>query len=175
MRYLLALLAFSLAAPASASEPVLTGEPAPTGEPPSFRLIRAEDGGFFIERARPDNAPNNALVDQTAAHTVGLADAAEISALLVAEFNNRETIDYSNGVKFDGVYSIVVGREDGTLTKYERASDVIAFVTPKSIAKAGAVTTLDGAIVFALKVDNKNAVQRFERGVITLTEVKKSL
>jgi hypothetical protein len=43
------------------------------------------------------------------------------------------------------------------------------------MTKTGKVTTLDGAIVFALKIDNKRSVQRLERGVITLTQTKTSI
>lgn len=142
---------------------LLAAAPAFAADTPApLRLIPVEGGGFAIERA-------------PSVESHGLASVAEIAPLLTAEMQKGEKVDYSSGVKFEGLYTILVGREDGTLGKYERASDVIAFVAPKSLAKAGAVTTLDGAIVFALKVDNKNAVQRFERGVITLTEVKKSL
>lgn len=150
---LLALFCLAVS-PAFASE-----KPAP------LRLVPVEGGGFAIEReagAKPVEAK-------------GIATVAELVPLLTAEAVKGEKVDYSNGVKFDGVYTILIGREDGTLGKYEGASDVVAFVAPETMAKAGSVTTLDGAIVFALKIDNQRAVQRFERGVITLTEMKKTL
>jgi hypothetical protein len=130
-----------------------------------LRLVPVDGGGYAIER--------EAGVKSVEAK--GIASIAELAPLLSAEAVKGEKVDYSNGVKFDGVYTILIGREDGTLGKYEGASDVIAFAAPETMAKAGAVTTLDGAIVFALKIDNKRAVQRFERGVITLTETKKTL
>jgi hypothetical protein len=130
-----------------------------------LRLVPVEGGGYAIEREAGVNS----------VEAKGIATVAELAPLLSAEAVKGEKVDYSNGVKFDGVYTILIGREDGTLGKYEGASDVIAFAAPQTMAKAGAVTTLDGAIVFALKIDNKRAVQRFERGVITLTEMRKTL
>ncbi|NWG92903.1 MAG: hypothetical protein HXY21_10435 [Parvularculaceae bacterium] len=135
------------------------------GKSAPLRLVPVDGGGYAIERD----------VGAKWVEAKGIATVAELVPLLSAEAVKGEKIDYSNGVKFEGVYTILVGREDGTLGKYEGASDVIAFAAPETTAKTGAVTTLDGAIVFALKIDNKRAVQRFERGVITLTEMKKTL
>lgn len=151
---------FLLAAAPAFAAVAIAGE-----APAAFRLVPVEGGGYQIER--------DAGVKPVEAH--GIASVAEIVPLLAAEALMGEKVDYSNGVKFEGVYTILVGREDGTLGKYESASDVIAFVAPETMTKTGKVTTLDGAIVFALKIDNARAVQRLERGVVTLTETKKSL
>jgi hypothetical protein len=150
---LIALFAF-VALPAFASEPA-----AP------IRLVPVEGGGYAIERDA-----GVAKVEAT-----GIASVAEIVPLLTAEAAKGEKVDYSNGVRFEGAYTILVGREDGTLGKYEGASDVVAFVAPETMTKTGKVTTLDGAIVFALKIDNKRSVQRLERGVITLMQTKTSI
>lgn len=144
---------------ALAAAPALAGE-----QPAPLRLVPVESGGYAIER--------DSGVEPVEAK--GIASVAEILPLL-ADQPGAEKVDYSNGRKFDGTYTITVGREDGTLGKYQGASEVIAFVAPKTLLKTGAVTTLDGAIVFALKIDNKQSVQRFERGLITLTETRKSL
>lgn len=154
-----------LAAIALAAATFFAGIAVAADAAPPLRLVPVEGGGYQIERDA-----GTAKVEAK-----GIATAAELAPLLLTEAVQGKKIDYSNGVKFEGVYRVLVGREDGTLGKYEGASDVIAFVAPETMAKAGAVTTLDGAIVFALKIDNKRAVQRFERGVITLTEMKKSL
>lgn len=139
--------------------PALAVEPA--GD---LRLAPAKGGGFAIER--DSGAPG--------VKATGIATISELIPLLTQQVNAQK-VDYSNGVKFDGDYEIKVGREDGTLAQYESASDIIAFAAPETLIRAGGVTTLDGAIVFALKIDNKPAVQRFERGVITLTRTKKTL
>ncbi len=134
------------------------------GAPDQWRLVKVEGGGFAIERGG---------VEPVAA--AGIATIKEIVPLLT-EQAAAEKVDYSNGVKFDGVFSVMIGREDGTLGKYEGASDIIAFAAPETMKTISGVTTLDGAIVFALKIDNRpRAVQRFERGVITLTQTKKSI
>jgi hypothetical protein len=148
------VILFLAAAPALAAE-----KAAP------LRLVPVDGGGYAIER-------------ETGAKSVeakGIATVAELVPLLTAEAVKGEKLDYSNGVKFEGVYTILIGREDGTLGKYEGASDVVVFAAPETMAKSGAVTTLEGVIVFALKIDNRRSAQRFERGVITLTETKKTL
>jgi hypothetical protein len=124
-------------------------------------------GGFAIERASPEA--------KKFAH--GLASMAELVSLLRYEAKAPEKIDFTAGKKLDGVFTVLVGRDDGTLGKFDRASDVVIFAAPESISTTGDVTTLWGAVVFALKIDNAGVapVQRFETGAITLTQARKSL
>jgi hypothetical protein len=137
--------------------------PARAGEPPiSLMLTPLKGGGYEIERGAASGA------------AAGLASAAEIAPLL-ANQPVAARVDYSNGVKLEGVYTVSVGREDGTLAKFEYATDLVAFAAPDTMFRSGGVTTYDGAIVFALKIDNARVVQRFERGVVTLTRMRKSL
>lgn len=131
---------------------------------PNLLLVPVSEGGFIIERATPADD-----VDP-----VGLADAKELAPLLAATATTAEKVDFTNGVKLEGPFTITVGREDGTVARFEDARDVIAFAAKDSIATAGQVTTLNGGVVFSLKVDNKRSLQRFERGVITLTAPKKA-
>jgi hypothetical protein len=147
------LIAALFAPPALAEEP-----------PPALMLTPLQGGGYGIERG---GAPGEVAPK-------GLASAAEIAPLLARE-PAAARIDYSNGVKLDGVYTVSVGREDGTLAKFENATDLVAFAAPETMFRAGGVTTYEGAIVFALKIDNARVVQRFERGVVTLTRMRKSL
>lgn len=149
--FILALAAFT-AAPLAAAE-----KPAP------LRLVPAEGGGYAIE------ATGAAPVEAT-----GIADAAALAPLLAAT-DGPDKVDYANGRKVDGVFTVTVGREDGTLGRYERATDIIVFAAPKSLNTVNNVTTLEGGVVFALKINNARAVQRFEKGVITLTATTKSL
>lgn len=138
--------------------------PAFAGEAPKLTLTPLKDGGYAIERASEPGKPA----------PKGLASAAEIAPLLASE-PAAAKIDYSNGVKLEGVYTIGVGREDGTLAKFENATDLVAFAAPETMFRSGGVTTYSGAIVFALKIDNARLVQRFERGVVTLTAKGKAL
>ena len=144
--------------------PLFLAAPAFAGEPAApLKLIPVEGGGYAIERDAV--APLEAK---------GIATVAEIVPLLSAQAN-AEKVDYANGQKLDGVFTVIVGRDDGTLGKYEGAVDIIVFAAPKSLTQVKGVTTLEGGVVFALKIDNARAVQRFERGVITLTQTKKAV
>lgn len=134
-----------------------------------FLLKPIEGGGFAIERVLDSDS-------QKSVH--GIATVAEIVTLLKDEAAAPEKIDFAAGQKLEGVFTVLVGRDDGTLGKFERASDVVIFAAPSSMTTVGDVTTLSGAVVFALKIDNANAaspVQRFETGAITLTRARKSL
>ncbi len=136
-----------------------------------FLLKPVEGGGFVVERTAP-------AVKAPAVKAHGLATISDLATLLRDQAGAPEKIDFSNGSKIDGVYTVMVGRADGTLGKYERATEVIVFAEPQSITATGDVTSLSGAIVFALKIDNSGAsaaIQRFESGDITLTRTRKSL
>jgi hypothetical protein len=131
-------------------------------------LKPVEEGGYVIERS--------IAAGKKSAH--GLATVAELIPLLNEEAAAPEKIDFAAVKKLDGVYKVTVGREDGTLGRYDDASDVIIFSAPDSMATTGGVTTFSGAVVFALKIDNAGtaaAVQRFETGAITLSLTRKSL
>jgi hypothetical protein len=81
-------------------------------------------------------------------------------------------------MKLDGAFTITVARADGTLGKYEDATDVFIFARRDTLQTVQDVTTLDGAVVFALKIDNAPAgvpEQRLEQGAITLTPDEKSI
>lgn len=133
-----------------------------------FALKRAEGGGFLVE-------PSAAATKQSA-H--GLASIADLVPLLTESAAAPEKVDFDAGKKLDGVFTITVGREDGTLGRYEGASDVIMFAAPQSTATRGDLTTFAGVVVFALKIDNTGAapaVQRFEQGDIAMTRTRKSL
>lgn len=142
----------------------LAAAPAFAGDATAWKLTPIKGGGFAIERAE--------AAGKVAA--TGLANAAELAPLL-ADQPAPAKVDYSNGVKLEGVYTIGVGREDGTLAKFENATDLVAFAAPETMFRSGGVTTYNGAIVFALKIDNARIVQRFERGVVTLTAKGKVL
>jgi hypothetical protein len=131
-------------------------------EESSWRLVPLARGGFAVEGGPADR------------QRPGLASAAELVPLLMGQ-PNAERVDYGNGVKLDGVYTITVGREDGAVRKYKGATDIIIFADPATLAQTEGVTTLEGGVVFALKIDNQRSVQRFERGIIALTQTKKSL
>jgi hypothetical protein len=155
--YLAALAVASFATGAAAAD--RSGE---------FLLKPVTGGGYAIERRAPAGVG--------AAH--GLATIADLVPLLHDEAASAAKIDFTAGQKLDGVFTVLVGRDDGTLGKYEGASDVVIFATPSSLTTSGDLTTLAGAVVFALKIDNAgaaSAVQRFETGAITLSRVKKSL
>lgn len=131
-------------------------------------LKRSEGGGFVIERSIAAGAKS--------AH--GLATVSELIPLLKEDAAAPEKIDFAAGRKLDGVFTIVVGREDGTLGRYEAATDVIIFTAPDSLATSGALTTFSGAVVFTLKIDNAEAVssvQRLETGAVSLSLTRKSL
>ena len=133
-----------------------------------FALKPAREGGFVIER--------RIAAGEKSAY--GLATVAELIPLLTDEAAAPEKIDFAAGKKLDGVFTVTVGRDDGTLGRYDGASDVIIFTAPDSVATAGGVTTFAGAVDFALKIDNAGtaaAVQRFETGAITLSFTRKSL
>lgn len=128
-----------------------------------YRLIPIEGGGFVIEYATAERL-----------HPKGIAAAMDVVPFLARQ-PEAEKVDFRNGMKLDGVYTIIVGREDGTLGKFEGASDVIAFAAPDTLVEVNGVTTMDGGVVFALKIDNKRAMRRFERGTITLTQTTKAV
>lgn len=135
----------------------------------SFSLKPLEGGGYAIERGKAPEALKSAH---------GLATVADLIPLLTDEAATAEKVDFTAGKKLDGVFTVLVGREDGTLGKFENASDVVIFAAPASLTISGELTTLAGAVVFALKIDNASApaaVQRFEAGAITLTRSRKSL
>lgn len=139
--------------------------PAMAGE---FSLKRVEGGGFIVEPS--------AAATKKSGH--GLASIADLVPLLTESAAAPEKVDFDAGKKLDGVFTITVGRADGTLGRYEGASDVIMFAAPQSTATSGELTTFSGVVVFALKIDNKgtdHAVQRFESGEIALTRTRKSL
>lgn len=148
---------------------LLLALPAFAASAPSAPKIRAlEKGGYAIERAP-------AGVTEISGH---LAAMSELAPILSAELPNSEKIDFSKGVKLEGAFTITIARADGTLGKYEEATDVFVFARPNSLNKVQNVTSLDGAVVFALKIDNApNGVppQRLEQGVITLTPDEKSV
>lgn len=133
-----------------------------------FALKRVDGGGFVVERS--------AVAQQTSAH--GLASIVDLVPLLKDGAAAPEKVDFDAGKKIDGVFTITVGREDGTLARYEGASDVIMFAAPQSAATSGDLTTFSGVVVFALKIDNTGAaspVQRIDSGEIALTRTQKSL
>ena len=133
-----------------------------------FTLTPAKEGGFFIER-------NIAAAEKSAR---GLATVAELIPLLKEDAATPENVAFSAGKKLEGVFTVLVGREDGALGRYEGASEVIIFPAPDSMTTAGDLTTFSGAVVFALKVDKAgkaSAVQRLETGAITLSQTRKSL
>lgn len=134
-----------------------------------FTLKPVVGGGYSIERKGLPGAPKTAH---------GLATIADLVPLLADDAAAPEKIDFTAGRKLDGDFTVIVGRDDGTLGKYEGASDVVIFAARSTLSEVGDVTTLSGAVVFALKVDNSAApaaVQRFESGAITLTRARKSL
>ncbi len=134
-----------------------------------FALKPVEGGGYAIERT-------GAAAGKKAAH--GLATVSDLIPLLMDEAAAPEKVDFTAGKKLDGVYTVIVGRDDGTLGKYEGASDVVIFAAPSSLSTSGELMTLAGAVVFALRIDNAGApaaAQRFETGAITLTRTGKSL
>lgn len=133
-----------------------------------FLLKPATGGGYVIERS--------AAAGEKSAH--GLATVADLIPLLRVSAAVPEKIDFAAGRKLDGAFTITVAREDGTLGRYEGASEVIIFTTPETVATAGDLTTFSGAVVFALKIDNSGSaasVQRFEAGAISLAPARKSL
>ncbi len=141
------------------------GQPALAAD---FALRKSEGGGFVIER--------NGLATKQSAH--GLATIAELIPLLKQDGATPEKIDFAAGKKLEGTYTVIVGRDDGTLGRYEGAVDVIMFSAPETMTIAGDLTTYSGAVVFALKIDNAGsaaAVQRFETGAISLALTRKSL
>lgn len=138
--------------------------PAIAGEATAWKLTPIKGGGYAIERS----------TEAGALATKGLAGAADIAPLLASE-PAAAKVDYSNGVRLEGVYTIKIGREDGTLAQFDGATDLVAFAAPETMFRSGGVTTYNGAIVFALKIDNARLVQRFERGVVTLTAKGKAL
>lgn len=155
---LCALAALSAGADAAAAD-----------EPSGFALKPVEGGGYAIE-------PNQSAVAAGPPH--GLATVVDLIALLKSEAAAPEKVDFTAGKKLDGVYTLIVGRDDGTLGKYERVSDVVIFAAPTSLTVTGDLMTLSGAVVFAMKIDNPgapSAVQRLETGAITLKRARKSL
>lgn len=134
-----------------------------------FALRQIEGGGYAIERA----------AGQTESSSVhGLASMADLASLLQKDAAAPSKIDFAAGQKLDGIYTLLIERSDGTLAKYERASDVIIFAAPSTLAQRGDITTLNGAVVFALKIDNAGAttaIQRFETGAISMFRTKGSL
>ena len=160
------LLAATLAN-ASLISPLVAAGAADEGAP-GYRFVMAGDGGFLIEH--PAIADGLEPVGLVAAHHATLAD---LSRLTAPDGGCAMDIDFADGVKLEGVYSIKIGREDGTVVEFQDARDVIAFAMPMTDSKFGRVTTLRGGVVFALKPDNERSVQRFERGVITLTRTRK--
>ncbi len=138
-------------------------------EPIQYTLKPVEGGGFIIEQREPQ-------AKQKAA--IGLAAVADLAGLLTDASAPSTKVDFTAGKKLEGVYTVLIGRDDGTLGKFENASDVVIFAAPSSMTTTGDLTTLSGAVVFALKIDNAGgpaAVQRFESGAITLTRTRKSL
>jgi hypothetical protein len=148
---------------------LLGASPAAAGAAGDYLLKPVEGGGYLIERSAAPAAAKT---------TRGLATVADLVSLLDGDAAAPENIDFTAGKKMEGVYTVLVGRSDGSLGKYERARDVIIFAAPSSLTTRGDLTTLTGAVVFALKVDNSGApgaVQRFETGVISLTRARGSL
>lgn len=156
--FITALAAASIGATAAAA-----------GEARGFLLKPVNGGGYAIERNSGPDAPQTAH---------GIATIADLIPLLERDAGAPEKIDFTAGEKLEGVFTVMVGREDGTLGKYEGANDVIVFAAPASRSTRGDLTTLSGAVVFSLKIDNAGApvaVQRLETGTITLTRARKSL
>lgn len=142
---------------------------AAAGERSDYALRPVAGGGYAIERKAAPDSVKKAL---------GLASIAELAPLLAADAAAPEKVDFTAGKKLDGVFTVLVGRDDGTLGKYEGASDVVIFAAQSTLSEVGDVTTLSGAVVFAIKIDNAGApaaVQRFEAGTIALTRASKSL
>lgn len=138
------------------------------GSASALKIRALEEGGYAVERAP-------AGVTEISG---GIAELSELAPILAAALPNAEKIDFSKGVKLEGIFTITVGREDGTLGKYEEATDVFVFARPDTLNTVQKITTLDGAVVFALKIDNTPngvPVQRLEQGVITLTPDDKSV
>jgi hypothetical protein len=133
-----------------------------------FLLKPSTGGGYVIERS--------AAEEKKSAH--GLATVADLISLLRVSAAAPQKIDFAAGKKLEGAFTITVGREDGTLGRYEGASEVIIFTVPDTVETAGDLTTFAGAVVFTLKIDNSGtaaAVQRFETGAISLAPAGKSL
>lgn len=134
-----------------------------------WRLKAGEGGGFVVE-------PKAGAVADIAA--TGLAAAGDLLPLLQSAYAGADGVDFSQGEKLDGAYTVTVARDDGTLARFDGAENIIVFARPRTLSTVGGVTSLSGVIVFTLKIDNfgkGRAVQRLDEGDITLTLPEKSV
>lgn len=136
---------------------VLLALPAPSLAE-GWRLRAAAEGGYMIDPPAGATAP-----------APGLADLGEIAAALPMDSVVQE-IDFSAGQPHEGVHTITVRRPDGRLARFEQAEGVVLFPRAGSLRRLEKLTTLDGAVIFTLKIDNAPGarVARLEQGVITL-------